>query len=338
MDHWIAPSSSAQLEATDGAIEFSALARAAGARAQELRSAHDAPPVLFATAAPTRAFVTELLAGLAATVPVVVSAAPLTELETALLRELDPRTRLVLWTSGSSGERKAVQLSEENIVAAIAAVTASLDFPRAPRQHLFLPLHYSFGLIGQLLPALAAGVSTKLWTGFGSFALHGKLHELDGMISAVPSQWLALLAAWDHRELSNAPNVTHVVAAGEALDPALRARLQARFPHARVSANYGLTECASRVLSLDGSSPQFPTAATGRPVGDFAVRVDAAGELQVRGSQVMLGYLPRAANAARFTADGWLRTGDRAELAPDGLVTVTGRLDELAKITGNSSR
>jgi fatty-acyl-CoA synthase len=53
-------------------------------------------------------------------------------------------------------------------------------------------------------------------------------------------------------------------------------------------------------------------------------------EIQVRGWNVMKGYCSDPdGNAKAFTADGWLRTGDRGELAADGRLRMIGRLKEL---------
>ena len=60
-----------------------------------------------------------------------------------------------------------------------------------------------------------------------------------------------------------------------------------------------------------------------------------AGELWVRGPQVMLGYHGNpTATAATLSADGWLRTGDLAEIDADGYMTIVDRVKELIKVSG----
>ena len=60
-----------------------------------------------------------------------------------------------------------------------------------------------------------------------------------------------------------------------------------------------------------------------------------AGELWVRGPQVMLGYRNNpAATAATLTADGWLKTGDLAQIDADGYMTIVDRVKELIKVSG----
>jgi long-chain acyl-CoA synthetase len=244
-----------------------------------------------------------------------------------------PETALVLFTSGSTGAPRAVQLSRGNIEANVAAVLASLDFAAASMQTLFLPLSYSFGLLGQLLPALAAGLHTELLANLVELKARLEEARLVGMISGVPSHYEALL-----RLLGSGPvlakGVTHVVSAGAALSLPLRQRLLRAFPASRIYTNYGQTELSPRVLCLRSDHPAFLSQATGFPVGNLAVKLTSEGELCVRGDQVMLGYLGAPEATREKLEDGWLRTGDMAELSPDGMVTILGRNDDLLKVGG----
>jgi acyl-CoA synthetase (AMP-forming)/AMP-acid ligase II len=82
---------------------------------------------------------------------------------------------------------------------------------------------------------------------------------------------------------------------------------------ARVKRTYGSTEAPSIVTD-------------GEPIGAVELRVDAGGELQVRGPEVCLGYVDAEQTAAAFTVDGWYRTGDLASLDP---VEILGRRDDV---------
>ena len=65
------------------------------------------------------------------------------------------------------------------------------------------------------------------------------------------------------------------------------------------------------------------------------VRIGENDEVQLRGPHIMDGYhnLPDA-TAEAFTADGWLRTGDKGALDSEGFLTITGRIKELFKTSG----
>lgn len=240
-------------------------------------------------------------------------------------------TALVLFTSGSTGAPRAVQLSRGNVEANLRTVLASLDFSSAREQVLFLPLSYAFGLLGQLWPGLAAGACTRLVANLVELKALAEAGGLRGMISGVPSHYEALLRLLGG---SAFPEVTHAVSAGAALSVPLRQRLRDFFPRARLYTNYGQTELAPRALCLRSDHPAFFTPATGYPAGNLSVRLTEEGELCIRGDQVMLGYLGDPRATQERLRDGWLHTGDLARIEPDGLVTVLGRNDDVLKVGG----
>ncbi len=91
---------------------------------------------------------------------------------------------------------------------------------------------------------------------------------------------------------------------------------------------YGLTE-TSPVISGNTLGDNRPET-VGTPLPGVAVRVADDAELLTRSPCVMRGYWQDApATAAVIDADGWLHTGDRAAIGPDGHITITGRLKEI---------
>ncbi|WP_218240160.1 AMP-dependent synthetase/ligase [Comamonas fluminis] len=90
---------------------------------------------------------------------------------------------------------------------------------------------------------------------------------------------------------------------------------------------YGMTETTPviSVVTLDCNDP----ATVGAPLQDVEIRIGEQHELQVRGPIVMKGYWKRPEEtAAAFTADGWLRTGDQAEIVK-GRIRLMGRIKEI---------
>lgn len=244
---------------------------------------------------------------------------------------LHPDAAVVLFTSGSTGQPRAVQLSRRNIESNMQAVIASLDFARAREQILFLPLSYSFGLLGQLMPGLHLGLRTTLLEGFGAVPRWVAEHGLSGMWSGVPSHWTALLRFLKSQSGLHV-DPSHIISAGGRLDVEVRRQMRENFPRARLFNNYGLTEASPRILCLRGDSPLFLSEAVGYPVGDWRLQVSPEGELLAQGSQIMLGYM-HGAESARVQ-NGWLHTGDLGEAAADGCIYLKGRADHLVKVAG----
>jgi fatty-acyl-CoA synthase len=93
---------------------------------------------------------------------------------------------------------------------------------------------------------------------------------------------------------------------------------------------YGLTEAAPNVLCLPPEDAMRKAGSAGKPYPYVEARLGDDDELQVRGPNVFAGYWrDEAATAAAFTEDGWLRTGDVAEVDEDGCYRIRGRLKDM---------
>ncbi len=242
-----------------------------------------------------------------------------------------PQLALVIFTSGTTGQVKAVQLSEKNIEANCLAVIKALGFSKVQDQLLFLPLSYSFGLLGQLLPGLMTGLTTHLIPQFTLIKTLLETEQVPQMWSGVPSHWVAInkMAALYP---NSAAKIKAVISAGAPLSTSLRAELRRTFPNAILYNNYGLTEASPRVLAYSSDEPLFMEQYAGYPVGDWQITLSEDQELLIQGSQMMLGYLNEGEHSK--IRDGWLCTGDIAEILPTGLVAIKGRRDNLVNIGG----
>jgi long-chain acyl-CoA synthetase len=96
---------------------------------------------------------------------------------------------------------------------------------------------------------------------------------------------------------------------------------------------YGLTE--SSAGNFVNRMGKLKIGTVGQAMGDLECKIDADGEVLLRGKPVMRGYhnLPKETEEA-FTADGFFRTGDIGELDADGYLKITDRKKDLVKTSG----
>lgn len=242
----------------------------------------------------------------------------------------------LLYTAGTTGKPKGVELTHGNLVEPARQTVAELGLTSADRVIGVSDIFHAFALGPGLLGTASTRASIVLQESFdGDEALN--LIERHGVTVhyGVPTHFLTELRAQrgEPRDLTSLR--TGIVAGGPIRDAALRHVREELCPRLRVA--YSLTEAGS-VLSMTraGDPPEKRRFTVGRPLADVAVRVcdgdgtvlpvESLGEIRVRGPGVMRGYHRQPANTRRhFDPDGFLRTGDMGIVDEDGYLHLVGR-------------
>ncbi len=233
-----------------------------------------------------------------------------------------------LATSGTGGRLKIVALARAALEASAAAVNAHLAATSHDVWINPLPLFHAGGL-GIVVRAALSGAR---WTACGPWDpasfVRGAEDARATLASLVPAQVHDLVSSGTAAPAS----LRAVIVGGGALGESLRARAaESGWP---LLPSYGLTETASQVATAPIAASDF----SALPLLPHAgARVDDAGVLSLRGPSLLTGWMIFGGDgAARWEdpkSDGWLRTGDRAELRGCNL-RVLGRVDDLVKIRG----
>ena len=246
---------------------------------------------------------------------------------------------LVLPTSGTTSRPKIVPLTHTNVCTSACNTRAALELFERDRCLNVMPLFHSHGLMGTLLPSLAAGTSMVCTPGFSApqfFAWMAEFHPT--WYTAVPTIHQAILArAALHRDIIARCPLRFIRSAAASLPRQIMTELESIF-HAPVIENYGMTEASSHVTCNPLPPRVRKPGSVGVTIGPEVAIMDEVGtvlpagetgEIVVRGASIMHGYENNpTANREAFT-HGWFRTGDQGYLDADGYLFITGRLKEI---------
>ena len=243
---------------------------------------------------------------------------------------------VVVFTSGSEGTPKGVELTHENILANIRQMLAVTDLTDADRIFNCLPLFHSFGLtVGALLP-LVRGLYVFLYPS----PLHYRtvpavVYDRNCTVFLSTNTLLNGYARkahpYDFRSLR------YLFAAAEKLQESTTQTWAQKYG-VRILEGYGATECAPCISVNTPLEPCYGS--VGRLLPGMESKLEPVegvadgGRLFVRGPNVMKSYLNAEANAKFQALGGWYDTGDIVNVDADGYLHIRGRMKRFAKVSG----
>lgn len=227
---------------------------------------------------------------------------------------------LIVATSGSSGEAKAVMLPPHALRAHAAASRARLALAAEDVWLDVLPLFHVGGLM-ILWRCAEAGAAVLLHDRFDPARVAADLPRATH-VSLVPAMLARLLDAG----VPPGPRLRVCLVGGAALPGPLAERaLAAGWP---LCPTYGMSEAASQVATLVPASPGWRPGTVGRPLDGLELSL-VDGRIAVRGAMVMAGYANPAMRPGEGLRDGWFATGDLGAWDADGSLVVLGRADDV---------
>lgn len=243
---------------------------------------------------------------------------------------------VILFTSGSEGVPKGVELTHRNLLANVRQITAHLDCSDDERFFNAMPLFHSFGLTTCTLFPLVQG--------FYVFLYPSPLHYR--VVPAVVYDKACTVVVGTNTFLNGYARKAHpydfrsvkyLVAGAEKLQEAT-ANTWARQFGIRILEGYGATECSPVLCANSRLEPRFGSVGRFMPGIEYRLEpvegIEVGGRLHVRGDNIMRGYLNPDAQAKFKALGGWYDTGDLARVDEDGFVFLLGRLKRFAKVSG----
>ena len=258
--------------------------------------------------------------------------------EVAVLPPSGETTGLLMYTSGTTGVPKGVMLTQSNLMANAAAISAEHALTARDRVLMVLPLYHINAFTVNMLAPLVHGGSIVMTPKFSALKFWDWVTQhACTWINVVPTI-ISYLLEGVAPPRDTLQRIRFCRSASAALPVEYLHAFEAKFGIGIVE-TMGLTETAAPSFSNPLDPTKRKAGAVGRASGCEAKVVDAqlhdvsdgqVGEIVIRGPQVMRGYYknPQATQDA-FTSDGWLRTGDLGYRDADGFFFVTGRIKEL---------
>jgi long-chain acyl-CoA synthetase len=251
----------------------------------------------------------------------------------------------LFYTSGTTGFPKGAVTTHGNFLSGVENILRArfLRHEAAPiRTLVSVPLFHVTACNAQLLPTLFKGGCCVIMPRFdvGPF-LEAVVEERIRVVSTVPAVLWKVIS--DPRFSPRAMrHVTHVTYGGAPVPPDLVSRIREGFPNARLGHGFGMTEASAAVTTLPHEYASSHVDSVGFAVPtvdvDIASRdpLTGAGELLVRGPNVVAGYWNRPEATAAAFVDGWLSTGDVARIAADGSTYILDRIKDMINRGGEN--
>ena len=250
------------------------------------------------------------------------------------------------YTGGTTGVSKGVKLTQKSLLANVAqcldVIKINNDFLHCSTTISPLPLYhiYAYALCFGILPAIRGhSVLIPNPRDTVSFVKTIKKVKFD-IFCGLNSLFVSLLESADFKKMDFS-NLKLTLSGGMALMPVV-AEEWSKLTGCKISEGYGMTE-ASPVISMNPSGFQ-KLGSAGIPLAGTEVKViddtgafkpvDQAGELCIKGPQMMDGYWNDDEKTSNTIIDGWLHTGDIVTVDKEGYVTIVDRLKDMIIVSG----
>lgn len=250
------------------------------------------------------------------------------------------------YTGGTTGVSKGAMLSHRNIVANLEQTSNILETIIDPGKELVitaLPLYHIFALQGNCLTFVKFGCPNLLIT--NPRDMPGFVAEIAKypftVITGVNTLFNGLLNTPGFNELDFS-KLKFALGGGMAVQRSVAERWE-KVTGKILLEGYGLTECCPTVTV---NPPQIEAykGSIGMPVPSTDIKLvdddgkevalGEAGEMLVKGPQVMVGYLNRPDATEEMIVDGWLATGDIARCDEDGYFYIVDRKKDMILVSG----
>ncbi|WP_216829849.1 class I adenylate-forming enzyme family protein [Alkalihalobacterium elongatum] len=248
----------------------------------------------------------------------------------------------ILYTSGTTGKPKGVELSHYNLNTNAEFYADSIELSENHYGCIVTPLSHLLVLMAGLILILMKGGKFYLFEKYSTETVASMINqEKINFFIGVPAMYYMLLTLPEESRY-DLSSLEICITSGGHMPLEVRNQFEARFNTVTIQA-YGQTE-SSPVITVDSLKRERRFSSVGYPLPHLDVAIvddnnnflshDEPGEIIVRGHCVMKGYWNNTEQTAKTIRNGWLHTGDIGKVDEDGYVYLLDRKKDLVIVGG----
>ncbi|MBP2187726.1 FadD3 family acyl-CoA ligase [Nocardia goodfellowii] len=243
----------------------------------------------------------------------------------------------ILFTSGTTGRSKGTLIAHRQALAVVRAWAECTTLHSGDRYLVVSPFFHNFGYKAGILACLVSGATIVPQATFDVPQTMRLVDEEKITVLPGPPTIYQTILDFPQRAEFDLSSLRVAVTGAATVPVVLVERMRSELRFDVVITGYGLSEAAGFGTMCRADDDAETIANTcGRPIADFELRLGGvgehsdAGEVLLRGPNVMLGYLDDPESTAEtIDADGWLHTGDIGTLDERGYLKITDRLKDM---------
>ncbi|MEO5377996.1 MAG: acyl--CoA ligase [Magnetococcus sp. DMHC-6] len=252
------------------------------------------------------------------------------------LDEISSHAKLICATSGSTERPKKVVLSLGRLLQNARAHADSIGITDEARILSCLPFYHGFTLLTHIFTVISRECTFIAGHDTSPKGISRLIKNFNvSYTSFVPALLDTIVHNFEYK-LFDSPSLKYVSIGSAPVSQNQIQTYQAYFVHQKLFITYGQTEAGPRISTLDvNSTTKEYWTTVGTPLVGGKVRISSpnqqgVGELQVQAKWQSLGYYNQEELSSElWTDDGWLKTGDLAELTEDGFIRLKGRSKQI---------
>lgn len=256
------------------------------------------------------------------------------------------------YSSGTTGLPKGVMLTHKSLVTSVAqqvdGENPNLYFNSEDVILCVLPLFHIYSLNSVLLCALRVGAAILIMPKFEIYMLMELIQKYKVTIAPFVPPIVLSIAKNPDVDKYDLSSVRVVMSGAAPMGKDLEDAVRAKLPNAKLGQGYGMTEAGpvlAMCLAFAKEPMEVKSGSCGTVVRNAELKIvdpdtglslprNQPGEICIRGSQIMKGYLNDPEATANTIKDGWLHTGDIGFVDDDDEIFIVDRLKELIKYKG----